>query len=305
MGAVKKGFDKIGGAVGVDVGDLTESLTGSEATKKARRATSQAGEIQAQAQQEALAALEPAFGQAQGTVLAGLGGNVSEIGQGTRAARMQQEALLGLGGGSQQAFDAILSSPQFQAQQAAAERALERKQSAFGGLVSGATLSGLNELNQRLAGEAIQQQIANLGGFQQQQRMGLAPVAALQQQLGLARSDAITGAAGARAGALQNLAQQRLDRAGGIQSGLFSLGGAAIGGGMSNPNLFSGCDRRLKENIVKVGKIGPHNIYQFNYIGQPNTVFGPMADEVEAINPEAVTEIEGYKVINPEAMTWQ
>lgn len=309
----------IGKATGIKMGDITEGFTGARAQEKARDKAKEAGRVQEEAQLaagelqkqgalDALARIDPAFARAEQTTLAGLGGTAEQLGQGVTQARLQQEALLGLGGNSQAAFDQILNSPQFLAQQKLAERSLQRKASAFGNLVSGSTIAGLGELNQQLAGQAIQQQLANLSGFQQQQRQGLSGLSALQQNLGMQQADitlrgaqagaeALTGAAAAKAGALNQQGQLAANQAAGIQSGLFQLGGAAIGGVLK-------CDRRLKENIEYVGKIGPHNIYSFNYKGQSNTVLGPMADEVEAINPEAVKEINGFKVIDVEAMQW-
>ena len=48
-------------------------------------------------------------------------------------------------------------------------------------------------------------------------------------------------------------------------------------------------DRKLKENIIKIGKsIAGLNIYKFNYIGNAQKYTGVMADEVLDIKPEAV-----------------
>lgn len=56
-------------------------------------------------------------------------------------------------------------------------------------------------------------------------------------------------------------------------------------------------DRRLKTNIIKLGKAKGYNVYSFDYIwGEPSV--GVMADEVEKIRPEAVSEYNGYKMVN-------
>lgn len=50
-----------------------------------------------------------------------------------------------------------------------------------------------------------------------------------------------------------------------------------------------GSDRRIKENIVKLGEsISGLGIYKFNYIGKAKQYIGTMADEVMKINPKAV-----------------
>jgi len=73
----------------------------------------------------------------------------------------------------------------------------------------------------------------------------------------------------------------QLERQGAIFGGLTGLAGAAMG--MS--------DRRLKEDIVfiEVDMNSGLNIYEFNYVGEPNRRFrGVMADEVEPMFPSAV-----------------
>lgn len=59
-------------------------------------------------------------------------------------------------------------------------------------------------------------------------------------------------------------------------------------------------DRRLKENIKEVGvdQRTALTLYEFNYKGRPqNKYIGVMADEVELVYPEAVTESDGYKQV--------
>ena len=59
-------------------------------------------------------------------------------------------------------------------------------------------------------------------------------------------------------------------------------------------------DRRLKENIKKIGEsISGLGIYKFNYIGQAKQYIGAMADEVIKVVPEAVvTMSNGYLGVN-------
>lgn len=77
-------------------------------------------------------------------------------------------------------------------------------------------------------------------------------------------------------------------------SGLGDIGQLiGIAGGLSS--IFS--DRRLKSNIVKVGD-DPRGfgIYEYDIFGKRER--GVIADEVEAIIPEAVTTILGYKAVD-------
>jgi hypothetical protein len=60
-------------------------------------------------------------------------------------------------------------------------------------------------------------------------------------------------------------------------------------------------DRRLKENIVLVGKEDSTglNLYEFNYINEPERFRGFMADEVVKVYPEAVEySPRGYAKVN-------
>jgi hypothetical protein len=59
-------------------------------------------------------------------------------------------------------------------------------------------------------------------------------------------------------------------------------------------------DRRAKENAVIIGEFMPGiNIYEANYIGNPERMICLMSDEVEKIFPEAVVTLDdGYKRVN-------
>jgi hypothetical protein len=79
--------------------------------------------------------------------------------------------------------------------------------------------------------------------------------------------------------------------------------GGALGGAAAAYTAFS--DRRLKENIeeVAVDQRTALPLYEFNYVKEfsdPNVRYrGVMADDVELVYPDAVTETEfGYKVVN-------
>jgi hypothetical protein len=62
---------------------------------------------------------------------------------------------------------------------------------------------------------------------------------------------------------------------------------------------FFSSDKRLKENIEKVGKTNDNQpIYRFNYKGDPRTQIGLMAQDVEKSHPEAVGLAGGYKTVN-------
>lgn len=86
-------------------------------------------------------------------------------------------------------------------------------------------------------------------------------------------------------------------------SSLFGMGGQMIGGpvggfvGSAVGSLFS--DARLKENIEHIGEENGYPIYKFNYINIPEkTYIGVMAQDVISINPQAVSESEGFMNVN-------
>jgi hypothetical protein len=72
------------------------------------------------------------------------------------------------------------------------------------------------------------------------------------------------------------------------------LGGLASVAG-TGAQMFMMSDRRMKRDITLVGKAANGlNVYDFRYIGGDDTVYrGFMADEVRAVNPEAVVTIGG------------
>ncbi len=92
--------------------------------------------------------------------------------------------------------------------------------------------------------------------------------------------------------ATNNVFNQQMGAYNNMMGGLFGLGGAGItGAGMAAMS-----DRRLKKNINLIGKWKGHNLYTYDYIwGEPS--IGVMADEVEMINPSAVTMRNGFKAV--------
>lgn len=76
-----------------------------------------------------------------------------------------------------------------------------------------------------------------------------------------------------------------------------SMWSQILGGGTTLMSLLS--DERAKENIIRVGTLDNGTpIYAYNYKGDPQRHFGPIAQEVEEINPDAVTEHGGLKYVN-------
>jgi hypothetical protein len=257
-------------------------LLGGEASLEAEAAAKEGADLQAKAQMEALEAIKSSGAQATETL--------SPLTAQAMPAREQQAALLGLGGDSQAAYNAILESPQFKAQQEAANRQLERRASAYGNLISGSTLAGLNEQNQILAGQAIQNQLGQLERYAAPSITALGQTAGIQQGIGQSTAQALTGAAQAQAQGLSNAAAANAA----YGQGLTNLLGVGLGAAL--------CDVRLKEKIKFIGKVKGYNFYTFNYVGDEIERIGPMAQEVEMTNPDAIITIEGHKAVNMGAL---
>lgn len=90
--------------------------------------------------------------------------------------------------------------------------------------------------------------------------------------------------------------QAQLGQSNAFNSGLFGLGSTALGGWMMS-------DRRLKEDVKKVGKLDSGlPVYSFRYkdgAGGGLMQLGLMAQDVEKTMPEAVAETDsGYKAVN-------
>jgi hypothetical protein len=79
--------------------------------------------------------------------------------------------------------------------------------------------------------------------------------------------------------------------------GLYSLAGAGakLAGSTYGGDGWSFSDRRLKNNIIKVGELASGlAVYSFNYIWDGGTtIVGVMADEAEKLFPKAVRYTDG------------
>lgn len=150
----------------------------------------------------------------------------------------------------------------------------------------------LNQITALMSGSQIQSP-----QFQGYQGSNIAPAPVFQ-------------AAQAQAGANQGLYNQQVGQQNAMTSGLFGLGGAALGAPTGTfPALFAalgGSDRRIKEDIEPVGRF-PNglNAYEFAYKPEYRARWGSgrhigvMADEALEIAPGAVlTHPDGYLVVD-------
>jgi hypothetical protein len=248
--------------------DMGKSLLGMETS--AMRAARKGGQAQAAGQQRGLDYLMEADVLPQ------------EIRQGALG---DLGALFGLTGTAEDqagAIEALRGTPIYQATMGAregGEEAILRQAAATGGLRSGNVQHNLYDYNVQLENQAMMQGLQGLTGLAGMQT-GETNIANLMAGIGQTKGQAIVGA-----GQAQQAGQQQL-----------------INTAMSAASMFS--DRRLKKAIRFIGKMGPHNIYEWvwNETAEALGLYGPglgvMAEEAAKVTPEAIGEMAGYQTVN-------
>jgi hypothetical protein len=217
----------------------------------------------------------------------------------------QQQALLGLRGPEAQraAIAGIEGGAGYQAQVQAGEEALLQRASATGGLRGGNIQAALGQFRPQMLQQEIERQYGRLGGIADIGRVTQQNLAQIGQS-----SAAGTGSAGLQTGTnvANLLSQQGAALAGGelgeakAYGQLFNLPAQFLGmqmGAGKSPNLFS--DIRLKKNIKKIStRPDGLNVYEFDYIWGGGRQVGLMAQEVQSVYPDAVSESGGYLMVN-------
>lgn len=190
----------------------------------------------------------------------------------------QAEQLFGGNAGEQ-----IINDPVFQALSGEARRQIESRQAARGRTFIPETDQALQDSFLRTGSQLLGQRQGNL-----------------LQALGLGQSSAAQQAAGGTqaAGNIANL----LTQIGNAQAGGLTAAAGARAAGTGNLLQLAGSmfsDRRVKDNIKAIGEEKGYVVYEYTYVWDEDTVHvGVMAQDVEKINPGAVYELGGVKVVN-------
>lgn len=270
------------------MGDIGSSLGGmfGGGGDDAGDAAKDAAAIQAQYQREALDYLKEREKIPQEYREAALGEMASAYG-------------LGEPGAEQAMIERARTSPLYNAimgGREAGEEAIMRQAAATGGLRSGNVQGAMYDYNTQLQNQALlesyNQQLQGLRGLAN--LPSLAPTIA-QSTSGIGQTLAQGEVAAAQAGQVGQ--QQGANN----MMGLADLGLQAYGSGMFK-GMFS--DRRLKDDIVRVGERNGHKWYmwtwnkQANKLGLEGTCEGVMADEAFAINPDAIKIKDGYMFVD-------
>lgn len=230
-------------------------------------------------QGQALAALgQQLYAQRMGgaQAAAGIGTNLAAMK--AQEAALQQQAAQGVFGQAAQQAALQQQAAQGVFNQAAQEAALQ--QAASQNVYNMAAQGGMNYANLGLAGQA-------------------AALQAAQAQLGAGQIEQQTEQAAKSAMYNQFLQQQGYPYQQVGFLGNVSMGIGSQSGGTTTTQQGSYSDRRLKEDIRKVGEtFDGQPIYSFKYKGEDKSQLGLMAQEVEKSHPEAVGERNGYLTVD-------
>lgn len=245
--------------------------------------------------------LQQYFGQA----LSPYTTNYGQAQQGTQALLN----ALGLGGqaGTNSALTALQNSPGYQFTLNQGSQNVLRNAAQTGTLNSGGTLNALQQQGQGTAQQTYNNYVNQLQPFLGASNTSAGGIANVNTGLGTSLNsnqntiaqmlwNAATGQGNAQANA--DLAN---NTAAANQFGAISQG---IGTALQAAALFS--DERLKENIKEVGELKDGQpVYSYRYIwDDPGmTRIGLMAQDVEKINPDAVSEVAGYKAVDYQRAT--
>ena len=292
------------------VSEFTDAigLTDSKAGERAAQASQQAAQTQSGFQQQALDYLK----ESQAPITEAQTGSLGRLGnlatQGVNPYQLKSESQL---------LDNIDQSPLYQALMGGlqtGEESILRNQAMTGGYRSGGTRQNLARLGRDTANQAL---LSVFGNRQQRdmQQAGL-DQQAFQNQLGLESTimglpSQVGNIAGLTSGIGQTLAQGQLagaqSRLQGSQANtqnLLNLGTLGLGfAGLPRVNYS---DRRLKDNIQKVGTENGHNVYTWRWnekahqLGLHGVGKGVIADEVKKVKPEAVKRHAGFDTVDYE-----
>lgn len=190
------------------------------------------------------------------------------------------------------------NSPGFQGALETGNENVLRNRARTGDLRSGATNIDLQNLGQNLQNQQWQQYTANLAPFLNTSASAAGGIGQLSSGLGTALN--------ANYGSLGELGYSSETGKGNADANAALAGNAASGNFVNalmnvaglGASIFS--DERVKEDIERVGALDDGQpIYRYTYVGAPErTHIGLIAQEVEDLHPDAVTEFGGIKAVD-------
>lgn len=201
--------------------------------------------------------------------------------------------------------DYVTNNPFFESMAGRAKSDLFNNAAARGKVGSGSTAEALQNSLLLLGSDLVNQNVSQRGNLNTQyQGLVNTGLNAAGQQSGVTQAGA-NRETGIITGTAQNVGDLRVQsgnaQAGGIIGAYNARQGAADNAekNINQAAAFALCDRRTKENIREVGKLDNGlPVYLFNYMGDDKIHMNVMAQDVEKVNPSAVTEIDGLKHID-------
>lgn len=169
-------------------------------------------------------------------------------------------------------------------------RSIDRQSSKMGGLGGGSRLKELSRFNQQLANEQLGNRLNRLGGLAQ-----------TDIGIGSNLANLRTGLGSAQAQSMQNMGTSLSNQYSNVAAAKNQGGQNMLGMGA----MMFGSDRRLKENIHKIGETNGLAVYKWDWLKEyewlvkDQVPIGFIADEVEKLYPEAVTRNkDGFQFVN-------
>lgn len=191
--------------------------------------------------------------------------------------------------------DYVLNNPFFDAISERATQTLMANSATGGRINAGDTKELLHSNLMRIGSDLVNQNITQRSNLASLGANAAAGQATITQNAANSIGNTMVGAGNAQAAGIMGAANAK---AAGIQN-IGNIGSNLAG--QATPYAMMACDRRLKENIKEVGQLNNGlPLYMFNYIGDSKMYINVMAQDVEEVNPDAVSEINGYKHINME-----
>lgn len=210
---------------------------------------------------------------------------------------------LGLNGaeGNARARAAFANNPGYQAQLDTGLQAIDRGAAARGMLSSGNTLAAEQKYGSDLTNQSWNQYLSSFSPFMTLAGQGASGIGNVN-----------TAQAGTNYGAGQDLAKYGWQMESGIgdanaaaqlanYNASQNMWGALMSGAQLGAKLlpFIPSDARLKEDIVRVGTLTSGlPLYRFRFKGGKTQHVGVLAQDVERLDPPAVREIAGIKMVN-------
>lgn len=187
-------------------------------------------------------------------------------------AQQGASSLAALLGGDRSGFERYMDTTGFDVERDQGESAIGRMFGSKGLRNSGSALKGLTKFNSDLKNKYSNDYISKLLGL---------------SQLGSNAGSALISAGGVSSSQGQSTGSSSSN------NGFGDFLGKVIGAAAAS-------DRRLKENIEKVGELANGlGVYTYNYLSQSAKRLGVMADEVAKIQPDALgPTVSGYMTVD-------